>query len=87
MVRTIPHRELRNDSSRILEEVRSGETIHITNHGEIVATLVPPQTRPALTRRPARTRIPWTQFEVPPADEGELPITQEHWDDVREERG
>lgn len=41
-MRTIPHRELRNDSSRILEQVRNGETIEVTNHGEPVAVLVPP---------------------------------------------
>lgn len=85
MARTIPHRELRNDSSRILEEVRRGETIHITNHGEIVATLVPPPLRPPLTRRPARTHIPWSEFEIP-AHQDAPPITQDYWDDTRQER-
>lgn len=42
MTRTIPHRELRNNSSAILREVAAGETIRITNHGEVVAVLVPP---------------------------------------------
>lgn len=42
MARTIPHRELRNNSSAILREVQGGETINITNHGEVVAVLVPP---------------------------------------------
>ena len=46
MVRTIPHRELRNNSSKILEEVRRGEVIHITNHGAVVATLMPPAAAP-----------------------------------------
>lgn len=41
---SIPHRELRNDSSRILERVRNGEVIEVTNHGELVAVLVPPST-------------------------------------------
>lgn len=41
-MRTIPHRELRNDSSRILEEVKNGEVIEVTNHGELVAVLMPP---------------------------------------------
>ena len=86
MVRTIPHRELRNNSSKILEEVRRGETIHITNHGEIVATLVPPPTRPSLARRPARTHIPWSEFEIPEAPPGSVPITQEYWDDMRADR-
>lgn len=41
-MRTIPHRELRNDSSRILDEVKNGEVIEVTNHGELVAVLMPP---------------------------------------------
>ncbi|WP_028937981.1 type II toxin-antitoxin system Phd/YefM family antitoxin [Pseudonocardia spinosispora] len=47
MARTIPHRELRNNSSAILREVQAGETIEITNHGEVVAILVPPARRPS----------------------------------------
>lgn len=42
MPRTIPHRELRNNSSAVLRDVKGGETIEITNHGEVVAVLVPP---------------------------------------------
>lgn len=41
-MRTIPHRELRNNSSRILDEVKNGEIIEVTNHGEVVAVLIPP---------------------------------------------
>ena len=41
-MRTITHRELRNDSSRILREVQAGEMIEVTNHGEVAAILVPP---------------------------------------------
>jgi prevent-host-death family protein len=41
MSRTIPHRELRNNSSAVLRDVAAGETISITNHGEVVAVLVP----------------------------------------------
>ncbi len=86
MVRTIPHRELRNNSSKILEEVRRGETIHITNHGEVVATLVPPPVRPPLTRRSARTHIPWSELDLGPVQPDLPPITQEYWDEMREER-
>lgn len=42
MARTIPHRELRNNSSEILEQVRNGETFEVTNRGEPVAILSPP---------------------------------------------
>jgi len=40
-MKTISHRELRNSSSAILREVASGETVAVTNHGEVVATLHP----------------------------------------------
>lgn len=58
MTRTVPHRELRNDSGRILREVQTGKTIAVTNHGEVVALLVPPGRHPreALRVRTARTR-------------------------------
>jgi prevent-host-death family protein len=46
MVKTIPHRELRNNSSAVLREVQAGETIAVTNNGEVVAVLVPPPRRP-----------------------------------------
>ena len=45
-MRTIPHRELRNNSSKILEEVSNGETFEITNHGKVVAVLSPPALTP-----------------------------------------
>lgn len=43
---TIPHRELRNHSSQILERVKNGETIDVTNNGQVAATLVPPGLSP-----------------------------------------
>lgn len=86
MARTIPHRELRNNSSRILEEVRRGETIHITNHGEIVATLIPPPSVPPLTIvRPARHPGGWADFELPPPAPGGL-TSAEILDDLRGDR-
>ena len=45
-VRTISHRELRNNSGKVLERVRNGETVAITNHGELAALLVPPHLAP-----------------------------------------
>lgn len=41
MAKTIAHRELRNNSSAILREVKAGETFTITNHGEPIAVLQP----------------------------------------------
>ena len=42
MPRMIPHRELRNNSSAVLRDVQAGETVYVTNNGEVVAVLVPP---------------------------------------------
>jgi prevent-host-death family protein len=53
MARTIPHRELRNNSSAVLRDVQAGETIAVTNNGEVVAILVPPPRRSAA---PVRVR-------------------------------
>ncbi|WP_104088480.1 type II toxin-antitoxin system Phd/YefM family antitoxin [Cryobacterium sp. N19] len=41
-MRTIAHRDLRNNSAEVLRAVRDGETLQITNHGEVVAVLSPP---------------------------------------------
>jgi prevent-host-death family protein len=46
---TIPHRELRNHSSEILARVSKGESIAVTNHGELTAILSPPS-RTAMDR-------------------------------------
>ncbi len=43
-MRTIPHRELRNYSARILAAVKDGELIQVTNGGEVAAIMVPPNT-------------------------------------------
>jgi prevent-host-death family protein len=45
-MRRIAHRELRNHSSRVLNDVKNGATIEITNHGEVVAVLIPPTASP-----------------------------------------
>jgi prevent-host-death family protein len=41
-MRTISHRELRNNSSEVLRAVSAGEILEVTNHGEVAAVLVPP---------------------------------------------
>ena len=45
-MRTITHRELRNNSAEVLRAVGAGETIEVTNHGEVAAVLVPPSLTP-----------------------------------------
>jgi prevent-host-death family protein len=41
-MRRISHREFRNNSAAVLREVQAGETMEITNNGEVVAVLSPP---------------------------------------------
>ena len=43
-MRRIPHRELRNNSAKVLADVKNGAVIEVTNHDEVVAVLIPPQT-------------------------------------------
>lgn len=40
-VRTITHREMRNNSGEILRAVEGGETIQISNRGRVVAVISP----------------------------------------------
>jgi prevent-host-death family protein len=61
-MRTIPQRELRNDSGRVLADVAAGETIEVTSNGTVMAVMVPPRLSPVErglrdgTVRPARHR-------------------------------
>jgi prevent-host-death family protein len=57
VARTIPHRELRNNSSAILRRVQAGETIEVTNYGEVVAVLIPPPREPGATTRVRRASV------------------------------
>ncbi len=58
-MRSIPHRELRNDSARILAAVKAGEMIQVTNGGEVAAILVPPHvSRLDLLRLAGKLTVP-----------------------------
>ena len=54
-MRTITHRQLRNDFAAVLREVEAGESLLVSNHGSVVARISPasesdpglPVTRPA----------------------------------------
>jgi len=84
MARVIPHRELRNNSSAILREVQAGESIQISNHGEVVAMLVPP-TQPAPTAlrvRHAKKRAGFSDLPRVSTDQS----VQELLDDLRADR-
>ncbi len=65
MPRTIPHRELRNNSSAVLREVQAGETVYVTNHGEVVAVLVPPPRAADTSLRIRRATIRGRFAELP----------------------
>ena len=84
MSRTIPHRELRNNSSAILRDVSQGETFQITNNGVVVALLIPPNAvpRPSLRVRKALTK---GGFDELVRTELDHPI-QETLDDLRGDR-
>jgi len=41
MDETLAHRELRNRSAEVLRNVQNGASYQITNHGEVVAVLLP----------------------------------------------
>ena len=87
MTKTIPHRELRNNSSAILREVQSGEAFRITNNGTAVAVLISPPPVPT-TQLPVRRAIIHGGFDLIDVVhvEPQLPIhetTQETLDFLR----
>jgi prevent-host-death family protein len=45
-MRTVTHREMRNQSGEILRHVADGETIQVTNNGRVAALIVPPGADP-----------------------------------------
>lgn len=84
MTKTIPHRELRNNSSAILREVESGESFQITNNGKVVAVLQPPPAASTMDL-PMRKATIIGGFDQIPKVELDHPI-QETLDDLRGER-
>ncbi|MDO5627081.1 MAG: type II toxin-antitoxin system prevent-host-death family antitoxin [Mobilicoccus sp.] len=84
---SIPHRELRNNSSAVLARVAAGESLAVTNHGKIAAILSPPSTptlerleRAGQVRRPKR---PLTDFTTLPRVAGD---SRAILDDLRGDR-
>jgi len=41
-MRSVTHREMRNESGAILREVAAGGTVQVTNNGVVAAVIVPP---------------------------------------------
>lgn len=77
----IAHRDLRNRSAEILRAVANGESFEITNHGEVVAILSPPDESPLRTI-PATRRGGWREL---PRVKLSRP-SQEILDEIREDR-
>jgi prevent-host-death family protein len=84
-------RELRQHASRYLDRVKAGETVEVTDRGQLVALLVPPN--PAATARErlvASGRLlpaarPFRLPQLAPARPG-APDTGEVLDELREDR-
>lgn len=84
MVRTIPHRELRNNSSAVLRDVAAGETIEVTNNGEVVAVLIPPTRAPGAHLRIRQATVRGG-FPALPRIRLDRPV-QDDLDDLRADR-
>jgi prevent-host-death family protein len=41
-MRTVTHREMRNSSGEILRAVAAGQTVQVTNNGQVAALISPP---------------------------------------------
>jgi len=83
-MRTIAHRELRNESSKILHEVSKGGVIQVTNHGKVVALIVPPTSSryellvAAGTIHPAtHADAPWSAIESHELGEDSVEVLDE----------
>ena len=70
-MRSISHRELRNQSGEVLRQVARGETYEVTNHGQVVARLSPPTTGTDLRCvRAAKGAVRWSRLPRATASEG-----------------
>lgn len=83
----IPHRELRNDSSKVLARVASGEVIGVTNNGRLAAILSPPTVSEIARLRDAglvrRSRRPHPRFDRIRRGDGDGASISEVLDDLR----
>jgi prevent-host-death family protein len=41
-MKSVTHREMRNNSGEILRAVAAGESVQVTNNGQLAAVIVPP---------------------------------------------
>ena len=76
-MRRISHREFRNNSAAVLREVQAGESMEITNNGEVVAILSPPAPSAynGFKVRRATRPLPLEPL-LPPVPEGEMTASE-----------
>lgn len=77
-------RQLKDNLSRYIRRVESGERILVTAHGRVVAELVPPGSGPRTARRSRFDELVATGVIRPPVEAGD-PL--EDWPDIRLPRG
>ncbi|OFV90764.1 MAG: hypothetical protein A3H95_09995 [Acidobacteria bacterium RIFCSPLOWO2_02_FULL_64_15] len=77
-------RELKDNLSRYIRRIESGERIAVTAHGRVVAELVPPSKASKAARRSRYDELVATGV-IRPALEGGDPL--EEWPDIRLPRG
>jgi prevent-host-death family protein len=84
---TIAHRDLRNDSAELLRRAAAGESFEVTNHGRVVAMLVPPPSSPLERHLAARMMTPPTARRLPHIDRVTSDVsTRSILDDLRGDR-
>jgi prevent-host-death family protein len=59
----LAHRDLRNRSAEILRDVAAGATYEITNHGDVVAVLSPPEPGSSMRIRRPKVRGGFSQLK------------------------
>ncbi|MGQ0626224.1 MAG: type II toxin-antitoxin system Phd/YefM family antitoxin [Sporichthyaceae bacterium] len=82
MTEQLAHRDLRNRSAEILRNVAAGASYEITNHGEVVALLIPAGSGERLALRRATIRGGFEDIVSVRRDES----TQAALDDLRGDR-
>lgn len=83
---TLSQRELRNESGRVMRELKTGTRFVVTSNGEPVGRLIPfDERRGSLPiTRPATRRGGWTQLA--PATEDDTPTSADVLAELRSDR-
>lgn len=86
-MRTVTHREMRNNSAEILRAVAAGEEILVTNNGEPAALITrPPATPLDVLRASGQVRMPTKALRSLKMPKKASVSTKEVLDDLRGDR-